>query len=128
MGEQFSTEETDTISSYFAAVRLSRQQARDSALSLLQETMSYTEQDGMEQNSEQLEKIVQTALCEAQIESLVIAKGYVDCVAYISDEGISVAVASPEGGMQESDVALIADIVMTQSGFTLDQIRIVEVQ
>lgn len=128
MGEPFSTEETDTISSYFAAVRLSRQQARDSALSLLQETMSYTEQDGMEQNSEQLEKIVQTALCEAQIESLVIAKGYVDCVAYISDEGISVAVASPEGGMQESDVALIADIVMTQSGFTLDQIRIVEVQ
>ena len=120
--------EEDTMSSYFAAVRLSRQQARDSALSLLQETMSYAE-EGMENPStEELEKIVQTALCEAQIESLVIAKGYVDCVAYISDDGISVAVASPEGGMQDADVALIADIVMTQAGFSLDQIRIVEVQ
>ena len=62
-----------------------------------------------------LEGIVQTALCEAQIESLVIAKGYSDCVAYIGDDGISIAVAAPEGGLQQSDVAVIADIVITQS-------------
>jgi stage III sporulation protein AH len=67
-------------------------------------------------------------LCEAQIESLVIAKGYTDCVAYISEDGISVAVASPEGGMQKEDVAVIADIVMTQSEYTMDDIRVVEVQ
>ena len=77
---------------------------------------------------EQLEKIVQTALCEAQIESLIIAKGYVDCVAYMSGEGISVAVSSPEGGLQQEDVAVIADIVMAQSDYNLDAIRVVEVQ
>ena len=66
-------------------------------------------------------------MCEAQIESLVVAKGYVDCVAYIGDEGISVAVASPENGLQQEDVALIADIVMSQSDYTLDKIRVVEV-
>ena len=75
-----------------------------------------------------MEQIVQTALCEAQIESLVIAKGYTDCVAYMSDEGISVAVASPEGGLKDQDVALIADIVMTQSELKMAQIRVVEVQ
>ena len=80
------------------------------------------------QTNAQLEAIVQTALCEAQIESLVIAKGYTDCVAYISEEGISVAVASPEQGMQPADVAVIADIVMTQTEFTMEQIRVVEVQ
>ena len=74
-----------------------------------------------------LEEIVQTALSEAQIESLVIAKGYADCVAYMTNEGISVAVASPEGGLQQTDVALIADIVMAQSDYTLDEIRVVEV-
>ena len=117
----------NTVSDYFAAVRLSRQEARDSAVSLLQEAMSYN--NGENSNSDaQLEQIVQTALCEAQIESLVIAKGYTDCVAYMTDDGISVAVASPEGGMQQDDVAVIADIVITQSGYTLDQIRIVEVQ
>ena len=51
---------------------------------------------------------MQTALCEAQIESLVIAKGYSDCVAYIGDDGISIAVAAPEGGLQQADVAVIA--------------------
>ena len=76
----------------------------------------------------ELEDIVQTALSEAQIESLIIAKGYADCVAYMSNEGISVAVSSPEGGLQQADVAVIADIVMTQSAYTLDDIRVVEVQ
>lgn len=117
-----------TSTDYFAAVRLSRQQARDSAVSLLQETISYSEDDQASTSSQQLDDIVQTALCEAQIESLVIAKGYADCVAYMSDGGISVAVASPEGGLKDADVALIADIVMTQSEIGMDKIRVVEVQ
>jgi stage III sporulation protein AH len=119
---------TTTSDDYFAAVRLSRQQARDSAVSVLQEAMSYGEETEASTTSGQLDDIVQTALCEAQIESLVIAKGYTDCVAYISDEGVSVAVASPEGGLEQSDVAVIADIVITQSEYTMDQIRVVEVQ
>jgi len=117
-----------TQTDYFAAVRLSRQQARDSAVGLLQEAMAYGDDEVSSQTNVQLEEIVQTALCEAQIESLVIAKGYRDCVTYISDSGVSVAVASPESGLQNEDVAVIADIVMTQSDFTMENIRVVEVQ
>ena len=120
-------EDTDTVTDYFAAVRLSRQQARDSAVELLQEAMSYTDGTDME-TSAQLEQIIQMALSEAQIESLVIAKGYADCVAYMSEEGISVAVAAPEGGITQSDVSLIADIVLSQTDYTMDDIRVVEVQ
>ena len=125
-GEDVETTATD----YFAAVRLSRQQARDSAVNLLQEAMAYSEGDSAKEveSAMELEDIVQTALSEAQIESLIIAKGYTDCVAYMSNEGISVAVASPEGGLQQEDVAVIADIVMTQSTYSLDDIRVVEVQ
>ena len=117
----------NTATDYFAAVRLSRQQARDSALSLLQEAMSYEDTETSQQN-EQLETIVQTALTEAQIESLVIAKGYADCVAYIGENGISVAVASPEGGLQQQDVAVIADVVLSQSDFHMTDIHVVDVQ
>ncbi len=117
----------DTMTDYFAAVRLSRQQARDSAVELLQEAMAYEDGENS-QSSAKLESIVETALCEAQIESLVIAKGYKDCVAYMSEDGISVAVAAPEGGMQKTDVAIVADIVMTQSDFTYEDIHVVEVQ
>ena len=120
--------ETTTVSDYFAAVRLSRQEARDSAVSLLQEAMSYADSTAATESSVYLDEIVQVALCEAQIESLVIAKGYTDCVAYISENGISVAVATPEGGMQPEDVAVIADIVISQSEFSMDDIRVVEVQ
>ena len=122
------TDVENTVSDYFAAVRLSRQEARDSAVTLLQEAMAYSDDSEASQTNAQLEQIVEVALCEAQIESLVIAKGYADCVAYISEEGISVAVATPEGGMQQADVAVIADIVMAQSEFTMDDIRVVEVQ
>lgn len=118
---------TDTVTDYFAAVRLSRQQARDSAVELLQEAMSYTD-GGDSASSDQLEQIVQMALSEAQIESLVIAKGYADCVAYMTDEGISVAVAAPEGGIQLEDVAVIADIILSQTDYTYEDIRVVEVQ
>lgn len=117
-----------TAADYFAAVRLSRQQARDEALNLLQEAMAYSEGSKEAESSMELEEIVQTALSEAQIESLIIAKGYADCVAYMTGEGISVAVASPEGGLQAEDVAVIADIVMSQSDYGLDDIRVVEVQ
>ena len=124
-GEDVQTTATD----YFAAVRLSRQQARDNALNLLQEAMSYSDENTKEAESAmELETIVQTALSEAQIESLIIAKGYTDCVAYMTGDGISVAVASPEGGLQQQDVAVIADIVMTQSDYDLSDIRVVEVQ
>ena len=116
-----------TAGDYFASVRLSRQQARDNALNMLEEAMSYAEGSKASESSAQLEDIVQTALTEAQIESLVIAKGYTDCVAYMTNEGISVAVSSPEGGLQDTDVAVIADIVMSQSDYLLTEIRIVEV-
>ena len=119
--------DTDTATDYFAALRLSRQEARDSAIALLQEAMAY-DTESNQTTSENLEQIVQVALNEAQIESLVIAKGYADCVVYMSDDGISVAVAAPENGLMQEDVALISDIIMTQSSYDLEEIRIVEVQ
>lgn len=127
MDESASNMDSNLATDYFAAVRLSRQEARDSAVNLLQEAMAYGDATQQQQSNAQLEKIVQTALCEAQIESLIIAKGYTDCVAYMSDSGISVAVAIPEGGMKESDIAVIADIVITQTDFSMEEIRVVEV-
>ncbi len=117
----------NTVIDYFAAVRLSRQEARDSAVTLLQEAMAYGDQEQIAQSNEKLEQIIQTALCEAQIESLVIAKGYADCVAYMSDNGISVAVAAPENGIQQTDIAVITDIILTQTDLEMTDIRVVEV-
>lgn len=128
MGDDQSLEGSgNTMTDYFAAVRLSRQEARDSAVNLLQEAMAYGDEASVNSSAE-LEELVNVALCEAQIESLVIAKGYADCVVYIADNAVSVAVATPENGLQQPDVAVIADIVLSQSSYTMDQIHVVEVK
>ncbi len=57
-----------------------------------------------------------------------IAKGYADCVAYMSDDGISVAVASPENGLKAEDAALISDIVLSQTSYELADIHVIEVK
>lgn len=109
----------------FAQMRLSRQTARDDAILLLQETISYAEGEDTSETSRKLEGIIADALAESEIESLVIAKGYQDCVAYISDDGISLAVAAPAEGLKESDVSLLADIVMGQTEYSLSDIRVI---
>lgn len=113
----------------FAQIRLSRQEARDGAVELLQETISY--EDGTESAaaaSVSLDHIVSDALAESQIESLVIAKGFQDCVAYMGEEIISIAVSAPEEGLAEADVALISDIITTQTDYSVSEIRIIEVK
>ena len=116
--------------SYFDSARLNRQQARDSALAILQDSIANESADETmkEANGEAIQTLASYTVSEAQIENLVTAKGYTDCVAYMNDGGISVAVAAPEEGLQETDVALISDIVMTQADLDLADIRIVEVK
>ena len=114
---------------YFARMRLSRQESRDQAVELLQQTISYASEDeDVSQTSSRLDQIVTTALSEAQIESLIIAKGYQDCVAYMTDDGISVAVAAKDDGLSDADVALLTDIITAQSGYELSGIKIIEVK
>ncbi len=123
---------TDTsVSDYFSTIRLARQESRDSAVELLQETIAYetgADDQAASTASQQLESMVNTALKEAEIEGLVISKGYADCVAYMSDTGVSVAVAAPEEGLEADAVAQICDIVTTQSGYSPSDLKIIEVK
>lgn len=120
--------DVQTGSDSFAQMRLSRQESRDQAIELLQEAIAYAgEDEDVSASSQQLDAIVAMSLSEAQIESLIISKGYSDCVAYMTDDGISVAVAAPEEGLKEEDVALLTDIITGQSDYAVSDIRIIEV-
>ena len=118
--------ETPAENDYFATARLSRKQARDSAISMLKEAEvdENAEQTVLNEASETLQVLAAYTVAESQIESMVIAKGYADCVAYISQDGISVAVAAPENGLTQDDVSLVADIVLSQTDRKLGDIRI----
>ena len=96
---------------------------------LRQQTIAYDEGTEVGTAATQtLNELVSTALSEAQIESLVIAKGYADCVTYIHDDTVCVAVAAPAEGLDQTDVALISDVVTAQTDYPLSQVRIIEVK
>ena len=65
-------------------------------------------------------------VAESQIESLVTAKGYADCVVFMGAESVSVVVAPPEGGLTATDAARIKDIVISETDYTAEQIKIME--
>ncbi len=119
---------TNGNSSYFASARLNRQQARDSALTLLNKA---TSEEGVDQAVKDeanvtIQTMASVTVSEAQIENLVTAKGYSDCVAFISDNSISVVVGAVEGGLTTADTAKITDIVTGETNFTASQIKIIE--
>lgn len=120
----------DTGSAYFATARLNRQQARDSALSLLQDAAAREDADEAVKNqlNDNIQTMADYTVTEAQIENLVVAKGYTDCVAFIGEDALSLAVAAPEGGITEADTAKILDVVKQTAGYTADQVTIIEVE
>ena len=113
---------------YFSAARLSREKSRADALNLLK---------GIAENPNAKDEVVQKALddtrtiakqmeVEANIESLVKAKNFLECLCIASESNISVMVATQ--GLQPNEVAIIKDIAVTESGFKAEQIIIVEVK
>ena len=115
-----------TSSGYFAAARLNRQQARDSALSLLQDAAAREDADETVKNqvNETIQTMADYTVTEAQIENLVTAKGYADCVAFMGDDSLSIVVSKEDGTLDASDVAKITDIAMTETGYAASAIRI----
>lgn len=112
---------------YFATARLSRKQARDSAISLLQEAEvdENATEDVLNEASQTLQVLAAYTVAESQIESLVTAKGYADCVAFMGADSISVVVSDADG-LDAADVARIKDIVVTETEYTPNQIKIME--
>lgn len=114
----------ETQSDYYATARLNRQQARDSALALLKDG----DNGDVEDTALAIQTMADYTVTEAQIENLVVAKGYVDCVAFMGTDSISIAVTALEGGITESDTARIVDVVNQTAGYTASQIKIIEVE
>ena len=117
-----------TGTGYFASARLNRQQARDSALELLQEAAGdeKAEQTVVDEANASIQTMAAYTLSEAQVENLVVAKGYSDCICFINDSSASVVVSATENGLTDADIARIAEIVKEETGLSVSQIKIIE--
>lgn len=114
-------DETD----YFTATALNRQQSRDEAIDVLKtvaESADATEEAKAEAN-EKISKIATDIQNEANIETLVKAKGFEDCVAVISDGAVSVIVSAES--LQAAQAAQILSIVYETTGISPENISII---
>ncbi|MCC8122048.1 MAG: SpoIIIAH-like family protein [Oscillospiraceae bacterium] len=121
---------TASQSDYFATARLNRQQARSSALSILQQSTEGEDvsAEAVQDTNAAIQTIASYTVSEAQIENLVTAKGYSECVAFIGDNSVSVVVAASGGGLKDADVARITEIVTEETGFAANQVKIIEAE
>jgi len=115
-----------TGADYFASARLTRQQARDNAIALLRDA---AEQEGADvsaatEASESIQVLAAYTLQEAQIENLVTAKGYKDCVAFMGEDSVSIVVSTDSGELAAEDVAKIMDIAIAETGLSANGIKI----
>ena len=113
---------------YFAPARPTRQQARDSALELLQEAAADASADQplIDEANAPIQAMATYTMSEAQAENLITAKGYGECVCFLNENSASVVVSATENGLTESDTARIVEIVMETTGLEANQIKIIE--
>jgi len=111
---------------YFATTVLSRQKARDEALQVLQTVVESAE--AMEETKTQafadISQIAKDIECEANVETLIEAKGFSDCVAVINGATANIVVKT--SGLLANDIAQINEIVYEQTGVLPVNVRIVE--
>ena len=110
---------------YFSATQVSRQRARDEALEVLQSVVDNPEASeavraealaGISAIAEEIQK-------EANIESLITAKGFEQCVAVLNGDTASIIVSADE--LLPAQLAQINTIVYEQTGIAPSGITII---
>lgn len=111
---------------YFSTTVLSRQKARDEALQVLQTVVESNEalEETKVQAFADISQIAKDIESESNIETLVEAKGFEDCVAVVSGGTVNIVVKT--SGLLVNDIAQINEIVYEQTGILPVDTRIVE--
>ena len=115
--------------SYFDSARLTREQARDSATTMLQEAAAIETASQQEIDSAltAITTMATFALQEAQLENILMAKDFEQIVVFIRNEGVSVIASAPPAGLSDVDVARITEAVISELGVTAADITIIPV-
>ena len=120
-------EENDATdaNAYFSATQVSRQRARDEALEVLQAVVENVDSTEAMKNEAlaEIAVIADEIQKEANIESLITAKGFEACVAVINDDTASIVVKSAD--LQPAQIAQINAIVYEQAGILPSGVTII---
>ena len=117
----------DSGSKFFEEARLKREKAHDSALDTIQKTLKSSNLSAEEKKSyaRQLTGNLEDLNAENEIETLVKAKGFADCLCFLQSD---LTVMTSGDALTAAQVAQIRDIVLSKSSVTAQNITVVEVK
>ena len=118
--------ELNEVDSYFSSVEVSRQRARDEALEVLNAVVE-NDQASAEVKAEalaEIQTIAKEMSQESNIESILMSKGFAQCIAVINGDTANIVVQN-EGQLQTSQLAQINAVVYEQAGIEPINITIV---
>ncbi len=124
--EQTSTLEPNAVQDYFASISLQRQQARDETMEVLQSVAASSTalEEAKEAALVDINRLALDIEREANIETLVLSKGFEQCIAVINDKSCNIIVKT--NGLLPGEVAQISEIVYEQAGILPSDLKIIE--
>lgn len=116
-------------SGYFAQARLNRQVSRDEAKQLLEEAVSAdgATQETIDAAMKSISAMANYSMMETKLENTLIAKDFSDCVVYMSEDSITVAVPAPSEGLSAAAVARITETVTSETDYSATQLKVIEI-
>ena len=111
---------------YFASAQVSRKRARDEAMQVLQSVVDSENADDetVAQALSDISKLAMTMEMEANIETLVMAKGFEQCVAVINGDSARIIVSGSQ--LTQAQIAQINEVVYEQANILPVNITITE--
>ena len=120
----------DSSDQYFETARLTRTKTRDEALDKLQQSLKATglTEEEKAQLKDTLSSTISNISLESDIENLVKAKGFADCVVFVDGEKVDLAVKTGAEGLSKNEVAQLRDIILGKVQTSAQNISLVEVK
>ncbi len=120
----------DSGDAYFEEAELKRTKTRDEALDKLQSSLKSSKltEEEKKQLTDTLGTVITAMTAEGDIENLVKAKGFANCLAFIDQEKVTVTVSTGGEALSQAQVAQIRDIILTKLDVEAKNISIVEVK
>lgn len=111
---------------FFNEARVHRTKTRDEAMDSIKKMFKDAELTDTEKTALAVQATTLASAIEAEgtVEGLIKAKGFEDCMAYITDDKADIVVKA--SGLKKEDVAQIKDIVLAQTSVTVENISITE--
>lgn len=113
---------------YFAKAKLARTKSRDAAIqtiSTILDDEKLTDADKKQANAKAM-AITDIIEAESRIENLIKAKGFEDCMVYITEKNVSVVVKT--SGLDQKQATQIKNIVVSEGKIKGESVKISEIQ